>query len=716
MEQPRETAGTTMRLIVDYVRRAEGPDGVRRMLSLAGERRPLEVLEDERVWSSYAAKVALMEAAAKVTGQPDVARRIGEGALDTQVGASLKLLIGLVGSPAQLIRGIARVNNKFSTAADMAALSSTPTSALIRYRVRDGYLPSRHDCGYTMGLLSRVPAIFGLPPATVVHDDCQVEGADACLYALRWQTRSSRLRLRRQQPSQAGAGLSAAAVGRRLRDLQETVAELVAGRSVDEVLEVVTEHARTAVGAQRFLLVTTVDPGRPPRIHADGFAAGDADRAAALLLADEAPQTGEQAIVAPVRSMTRDYGRLAAFGRTAFLDHEHDLLRSYASLAATALDAITALDEARDRQRVAEVLLRFARALLETRDRADVARTSAEAALSLVAADAATILLRDDAEGVLRVIGSAGWPEDLLPDVAEFVIRPEDTAELGDLLAHPDQARVYERGGSDAFIDDVLARFRVSRVVAMPLRSAARLWGVVLTAWQADTDLLVEQRLFARLSGLADQAVAALERAELTEQVHRQATVDPLTGVANRLAFTTRLEQRLAGGAGGGDPAAGVVFLDLDGFKAVNDTLGHAAGDELLCDVARRLQDLVRTDDLVARLGGDEFTILLPVVADRSALADCADRIVRAFDAPVLLAGRPVAARPSVGAVLVSPAHSSVSDVLRHADEAMYAAKKAGGNRYVVHDGPTPAGAPGDQRHAALEPPVCEDGGHSTDE
>jgi diguanylate cyclase (GGDEF)-like protein len=683
MDHPRETAGTTMRLIVDYVRRQQGDDGVRRLLELAGERRPLSVLEDERVWSSYAAKVALFAAAARVTGQPDVGRRIGEGALESSVGATMKLLLGLVGSPAQLVRGIARVNNKFSTAADMTALASGATSATIRYRVRDGYAPDLQDCGYTMGLLSCVPEIFGLPRARVTHDACQVDGADACVYELRWEPRRGVLRRR---PGRRDPGLSSAVVDQRLRDLQETVAELVAGRSAEEVLAVVTEHARAAVGAQRFLLAARLDPQQPPRIHADGFEDDDAQRTAARLLADEEPGTGEQAIVAPVRSMTRDYGRLAAFARTAFFDHEESLLSSYASLAATALDAITALDEARDRQHVAEVLLSSARQLLESRDREDVARTTAESAVSLAAADAATVMLYDELDGSLRVIGSAGWAKEVQPVVESFVIKASDTPELAELVAHPDEVRLYDGDSEDPYVREVLALFGTTQIVASPLRSPTRLWGVVLTAWFGEPDGPTPNRLFSRLTGLADQAVAALERAELAEQVQRQATIDTLTGVANRFAFTHRLERILAD-RGPGAPAAGVLFLDLDKFKAVNDTLGHPAGDELLVTVACRLRDIVRTDDLVARLGGDEFTVLLPVVHDAGDLAECAARVVEALEEPIPVAGELVRARPSVGAVLVTPAHGSVTDVLRHADAAMYAAKRAGGDRYVIHDG-----------------------------
>jgi diguanylate cyclase (GGDEF)-like protein len=187
------------------------------------------------------------------------------------------------------------------------------------------------------------------------------------------------------------------------------------------------------------------------------------------------------------------------------------------------------------------------------------------------------------------------------------------------------------------------------------------------------------------VSGLADQAVTALDRVELAEQVHRQATVDPLTGLANRRAFTDALQRSLAGEDGGLDGAA-VVFLDLDRFKPVNDTLGHGAGDELLCTVARRLTDMVRGDDLVARLGGDEFTVLLRSVGGLVELEEVAGWICAALSEPVTLDGHPVVAPPSVGAVLLDASYTTVRDVLRDADSAMYAAKTAGGARHVVRD------------------------------
>lgn len=184
--------------------------------------------------------------------------------------------------------------------------------------------------------------------------------------------------------------------------------------------------------------------------------------------------------------------------------------------------------------------------------------------------------------------------------------------------------------------------------------------------------------------------------------MHHQATVDPLTGLANRRAFTDALQHVLAGD----DPlveepaSAAVVFVDLDRFKEVNDSFGHDAGDELLVTVARRLTNLVRTDDLVARLGGDEFTVLLRAVGSDEELADVASRVCEALAEPVVIDGTAVETPPSVGAVRLGSTYTAVRDVLRDADAAMYAAKKSGGRRFVVPQEPVEAVVESGGRHS----------------
>ncbi|SHN28475.1 putative bifunctional diguanylate cyclase/phosphodiesterase [Actinacidiphila paucisporea] len=173
------------------------------------------------------------------------------------------------------------------------------------------------------------------------------------------------------------------------------------------------------------------------------------------------------------------------------------------------------------------------------------------------------------------------------------------------------------------------------------------------------------------------------ERRRLLERLRHQATHDALTGLPNRALFFERLDQALA------DPARdiGVCYLDLDGFKAVNDSLGHAVGDRLLVAVADRLRGCVASpDQLVARIGGDEFVAVYADPPSQAAVTELAARILRALSAPVLLDDRQLPVHGSIGIVHGQVGTRGPADVLRSADITMYRAKERGGNRYEVAD------------------------------
>jgi diguanylate cyclase (GGDEF)-like protein len=174
---------------------------------------------------------------------------------------------------------------------------------------------------------------------------------------------------------------------------------------------------------------------------------------------------------------------------------------------------------------------------------------------------------------------------------------------------------------------------------------------------------------------------AAKQRAELEAELRRQALEDPLTGLANRTLFKDRVEHALSLRREEGKSVA-VAFLDLDDFKTINDSLGHAAGDELLIHVARRIKDSIRTSDTAARLGGDEFAVLLEDVEDISVPAY---RILQSLAEPIDLEGKPVTVHGSVGIALHQPGQTA-SDLLRNADVAMYGAKAQGKGRFMPFD------------------------------
>jgi diguanylate cyclase (GGDEF)-like protein len=162
-----------------------------------------------------------------------------------------------------------------------------------------------------------------------------------------------------------------------------------------------------------------------------------------------------------------------------------------------------------------------------------------------------------------------------------------------------------------------------------------------------------------------------------------EAFYDPLTGLANRALFADRLAHALALATRREEHVA-VLFLDLDDFKTVNDSLGHAAGDDLLIAVGERLATQIRATDTIARLGGDEFAFLIEGV-DAAGAHRFADRLVDVLGAPFEIAGRRVAVRATVGCALGSP-RSSADDLLRDADLAMYAGKRQGKSRVVNYE------------------------------
>lgn len=167
------------------------------------------------------------------------------------------------------------------------------------------------------------------------------------------------------------------------------------------------------------------------------------------------------------------------------------------------------------------------------------------------------------------------------------------------------------------------------------------------------------------------------ERKKAEERIRYQASYDALTGLPNRALFLDRLEHAVAT-ARRQEYALGLMFIDLDGFKAVNDTLGHEAGDQLLKGAGQRLRSCVRESDTVARLGGDEFTVIMEGVEGRAGAAVVAQRVISTLEVPFDLDGKPGHVSASIGIALLPEDASNSEELLRNADTAMYAAKGRG--------------------------------------
>jgi diguanylate cyclase (GGDEF)-like protein len=186
-------------------------------------------------------------------------------------------------------------------------------------------------------------------------------------------------------------------------------------------------------------------------------------------------------------------------------------------------------------------------------------------------------------------------------------------------------------------------------------------------------------------AAFAERLRAALSNSARDERLYRQAHYDPLTQLPNRSLFRDRLAQELAGAATGLTRGA-LMYVDLDHFKRVNDSLGHSAGDQLLSIVAHRLKACTKEGDTVARLGGDEFTVLLRNVGDAETTRAIAERVIRSLALPANLGGRDYQMRASVGVTLFPDDGVDLEEIIRQADLAMYRAKAQGRGRAIFFE------------------------------
>jgi diguanylate cyclase (GGDEF)-like protein len=305
-------------------------------------------------------------------------------------------------------------------------------------------------------------------------------------------------------------------------------------------------------------------------------------------------------------------------------------------------------------------------------------------------ADVVEIILLTSSGGEERAICSRVGPGDDTVTLLEVAVDPMQQA----LAALPPETRgaMLFHARSEAGLPARLTALGVRDALVSPL-GVRRVIGTIMVANRLgdvrsfndkDRDLfdtLSGQIALSLDNGRLMQALAG-EKME-TARFERRAFHDPLTQLANRDLFNDRVRQALARRGEPGRTVA-VMYLDLDDFKTVNDSLGHAAGDALLVQVAERLRNSVRPDDTVARLGGDEFAILMEDVTSEAEVTAVAKRILDSLNTPFDIAGEVVWAKATIGIARVAPGQIDLPDLLRRADLAMYTAKGEGKGRYAI--------------------------------
>lgn len=285
----------------------------------------------------------------------------------------------------------------------------------------------------------------------------------------------------------------------------------------------------------------------------------------------------------------------------------------------------------------------------------------------------------DPTQASLGPVG-ASVPEELLAIEGAPWERVAETGESLHLSVEdlPTEVRTIARGAG------------IEGLWAIPVAGTSVASRAVVTVWRGVASPPVNAHRFAITRSLRYVELALVRHAEHAQLAH-MATHDPLTGVATRAVFARRLAEAVEG------PAPSVVlFCDLDGFKVVNDTYGHVAGDAVLVEVAHRFRGALRPGDLLARMGGDEFTVLLR--GDLASARAVAGRMVSALEVPISVGDGKAELGVSIGAAVSTPG-TTPDRLLRLADDAAYVAKRAGGNRVTIArdddlrlGGPTGAG------------------------
>jgi diguanylate cyclase (GGDEF)-like protein len=335
-----------------------------------------------------------------------------------------------------------------------------------------------------------------------------------------------------------------------------------------------------------------------------------------------------------------------------------------------------------------ESLYEATRALHESPQLESAMATAASQARKLLDAQVSEIILLPDSERDVAFstrLGPGDRVEVMRPvefDATEDLWRPVIMGRQPILLT-----RQSDDGG-------YLASRAIQQAVIAPLLGDDRVVGVVVVADRFGDVSTFGQEDIRLLETLAHHVGVALENGRLgdslsqltrlKEELRHQAFHDQLTSLPNRTLFTERVAYALERQDRAKQSLA-VLFLDLDDFKTINDSLGHPAGDQVLVTVAERLRRCIRPSDTVARLGGDEFGILLDDMSGPSDALLAAERIIQALSSPAYLDGREVSIRASVGITLDT--HGEKADtLLRNADVAMYTAKRRGKGRYQVFE------------------------------
>jgi diguanylate cyclase (GGDEF)-like protein len=401
---------------------------------------------------------------------------------------------------------------------------------------------------------------------------------------------------------------------------------------------------------------------------------------------------GCEAVAADWGGTHPGYLVLARWGE-AFTVQERNLVRGMARLLELTLTMLRALQRSerqaaenaelakslRQRQRLVEHLFDIQRAISRRRPLAQILDMITGAAQDLLGDEIVGLWLRDSSEGdETKLVAHVG----LRTEAARR--RPTvplvEAGAAGQAMLTDDVVVLHGYAETSTLIAE-LTDGRLCASMAAPVHDSGTVTGSLMVGSHRQTRAYTASDV-QTLRAFAEHVSLALTDANTVDRMY-QAFHDSLTGLASRGLFLEQLAKRL-GAAEHEAKRVALLFIDLDRFKAVNDSLGHAAGDDLLTITAGRLKSQLRATDVAARFGGDEFAVLLYGVATATDAARVAERILRTLGEPMPIAGRQLRVNASIGIALSTPGMPDPADLMRRADVAMYQAKRNGRGRLEI--------------------------------
>ena len=657
--------------LIRLVRREWGEQAVAELLREAGSKREAGYLEDANNWISLEESNAMLAAGVRMTGEELFARRVGEEAVRQQTGSQVATLLRSLGSVEADLQAVAQTVGRFSTVIEMQALEVEPGRAVLRAAARPGFRRSRLDCDVTKGLLAGNPILFGLPLAHVEESECQARGDGQCVYTVTWDAEQAAAAA---DPQQRVTALESQlkSVSERLHSVYAVAGDLVSTEDVETVLRRIVERAADAVRVPSHILAVRPDPSAALQVYSHGMSKDAAAELARKTLAGE-ESGGDSTLAVEVASSRRAYGLLIARfpGKIDFFPQERELLGLYAKHAAGVLDIALALQESAQRHAQVSSLLALSHAMAMAGTSQDVAERLAVAVPEVVDCDRIAVWLWDETDEQLAPV--AHWNRD--PgrgfELTDVRVSLHDTPNLERMIAAP-EPYFFVEGTDDAFVARLMAAIEVCVLTVVPIVARDVFLGILtVSVAERPERLSPDSDLLERLTGVAALAAPAIQNGQLVDQLRHKASHDGLTGLLNRVGFRERIE-RVLEGARSEDGHAGLLFVDLNEFKRVNDLYGHEAGDELIRQAAVRLRGACRSEDAVARLGGDEFAVILADVNRGDQIRAAEARVRAAFAERFVVDGIELPVGASVGGGMWPQDGRSVSDLVRHADAAMY--------------------------------------------